>query len=103
MTVQAGVLQLLRDLVDEIGLAVLLVTHDLGVMSAVADEVTVMRHGGSSRPAPRRLVLHGARSTRTRVAAGRAARLDAEQSPGSLVETLLEHPAPLPEESDDGR
>jgi peptide/nickel transport system ATP-binding protein len=45
VTVQAGVLHLLRDLASELGLAVLLVTHDLGVMSAVADRVAVMRHG----------------------------------------------------------
>ena len=45
VTVQAGVLHLLRDLAAEMGLAVLLVTHDLGVMSAVADRVAVMRHG----------------------------------------------------------
>ena len=45
VTVQAGVLHLLRDLAAERNLAVLLVTHDLGVMSAVADDVAVMRHG----------------------------------------------------------
>ncbi|MCK6065409.1 MULTISPECIES: ABC transporter ATP-binding protein [Microbacterium] len=45
VTVQAGVLHLLRDLAVERNLAVLLVTHDLGVMSAVADDVAVMRHG----------------------------------------------------------
>ncbi|TWF79497.1 peptide/nickel transport system ATP-binding protein [Pseudonocardia hierapolitana] len=45
VTVQAGVLHLLRDLAREMGLAVLLVTHDLGVMSAVADRVAVMRDG----------------------------------------------------------
>jgi peptide/nickel transport system ATP-binding protein len=45
VTVQAGVLRLLRELTDDLGLAVLLVTHDLGVMSAVADTVAVMRHG----------------------------------------------------------
>jgi len=45
VTVQAGVLHLLRDLAREMGLAVLLVTHDLGVMSAVADRVAVMREG----------------------------------------------------------
>jgi len=45
VTVQAGVLHLLRDLATDMGLAVLLVTHDLGVMSAVADRVAVMRHG----------------------------------------------------------
>jgi ABC-type dipeptide/oligopeptide/nickel transport system ATPase component len=53
VTVQAGVLQLLRELVDESGLSVLLVTHDLGVMSAVADEVTVMRAGLVVETGPR--------------------------------------------------
>jgi peptide/nickel transport system ATP-binding protein len=45
VTVQAGILRLLRDLATERELAVLLVTHDLGVMSAVADDVAVMRDG----------------------------------------------------------
>jgi peptide/nickel transport system ATP-binding protein len=45
VTVQAGILHLLRDLALERELAVLLVTHDLGVMSAIADDVAVMRHG----------------------------------------------------------
>jgi len=45
VTVQAGVLHLLRELATEMGLAVLLVTHDLGVLSAVADRVAVMRGG----------------------------------------------------------
>ena len=45
VTVQAGVLHLLRSLADDMGLAVLLVTHDLGVMSAAADDVAVMRNG----------------------------------------------------------
>ena len=45
VTVQAGILHLLRELAAERDLAVLLVTHDLGVMSAVADDVAVMRYG----------------------------------------------------------
>lgn len=45
VTVQAGILRLLRDLATERHLAVLLVTHDLGVMSAIADEVAVMKNG----------------------------------------------------------
>lgn len=45
VTVQAGILQLLRDLAVERNLAVLLVTHDLGVMSAIADKVAVMKDG----------------------------------------------------------
>ncbi len=45
VTVQAGILHLLRDLANDADLAVLLVTHDLGVMSAVADDVAIMRYG----------------------------------------------------------
>ncbi|WP_200332184.1 ABC transporter ATP-binding protein [Leucobacter sp. L43] len=45
VTVQAGILRLLRELCDEYGLAILLVSHDLGVMSAVADSLIVMRRG----------------------------------------------------------
>ncbi|WP_350350044.1 ABC transporter ATP-binding protein [Agromyces sp. G08B096] len=45
VTVQAGILRLLRRLCDELGIAVILVTHDLGVMSALADTIAVMRDG----------------------------------------------------------
>jgi len=45
VTVQAGILKLLRDLAIGRNLAVLLVTHDLGVMSAIADKVAVMKDG----------------------------------------------------------
>ena len=45
VTVQAGILKLLRDLAIERNLTVLLVTHDLGVMSAIADRVAVMKDG----------------------------------------------------------
>jgi peptide/nickel transport system ATP-binding protein len=45
VTVQAGVLRLLRRLCDDLGIAILLVTHDLGVMSALADTIVVMRDG----------------------------------------------------------
>ncbi|MFJ3380736.1 dipeptide ABC transporter ATP-binding protein [Curtobacterium sp. NPDC090217] len=42
---QAAVLDLVADLGRELGMAVLLVSHDLGVVSAMADEIAVMRHG----------------------------------------------------------
>ncbi|PZE35344.1 ABC transporter ATP-binding protein [Curtobacterium sp. MCPF17_031] len=45
VTVQAGILDLLRTLCRDRGLAVLLITHDMGVVADVADEVLVMRRG----------------------------------------------------------
>ncbi len=45
VVVQAGILKLLKDLCLDMNLAIILVTHDLGVMSALADTIQVMREG----------------------------------------------------------
>jgi oligopeptide/dipeptide ABC transporter ATP-binding protein len=45
VTVQAGILSLLARLRREHGLAVILITHDLGVMSTIADRLTVFYAG----------------------------------------------------------
>jgi peptide/nickel transport system ATP-binding protein len=45
VTIQSQVLELLRDLRRRLGLAVLLITHDLGVVAEMADRVAVMHAG----------------------------------------------------------
>src|SRR5690606_13004083 len=45
VTVQAQVLELLTDLAERLGTAVVLITHDLGVVAGMADRVTVMYAG----------------------------------------------------------
>lgn len=45
VTVQAEILDLLRDLQLELGMALVLVTHDLGVVADICDDVVVMRNG----------------------------------------------------------
>jgi len=45
VTVQAQILDLLRDLQAETGMAIILITHDLGVIAEMADEVAVMYAG----------------------------------------------------------
>jgi microcin C transport system ATP-binding protein len=45
VTVQAQILKLLKDLQREHGMAILLITHDLGIVRKVADRVCVMTHG----------------------------------------------------------
>jgi peptide/nickel transport system ATP-binding protein len=66
VTVQAGVLRLLRELCDSLDLAILLVTHDLGVMSALADTVTVMRYGEVVEHGTRYQVIREPRSDYTK-------------------------------------
>jgi len=45
VTVQAQVLGLLKDLQERLGMSMLLITHDLGVVANMADEVVVIYHG----------------------------------------------------------
>jgi microcin C transport system ATP-binding protein len=45
VTIQAEILELLRDLKQRLGMAMLFISHDLNVVRRVADRVAVMRHG----------------------------------------------------------
>jgi glutathione transport system ATP-binding protein len=45
VTIQAQILDLIRKLQQEIGMAVLFITHDMGVVAEIADRVCVMRFG----------------------------------------------------------
>lgn len=45
VTIQAQILELMRDLQRELGMAIMLITHDLGVVAEMADRVAVM-YGG---------------------------------------------------------
>ncbi len=45
VTIQARILKLIRDLQNELGMALLLITHDLGIVANMAERVVVMYHG----------------------------------------------------------
>ena len=45
VTVQAEILDILDELVTELGIALILISHDLGVISRIADRTLVMYHG----------------------------------------------------------
>ena len=66
VTVQAGILRLLRRLCKEKNLAVILITHDLGVLSALADSITVMYAGRVAESGPTSQVMGHARHPYTR-------------------------------------
>ncbi|HZF35707.1 MAG TPA: ABC transporter ATP-binding protein [Candidatus Angelobacter sp.] len=45
VTIQAQILKLMQDLQAELGMAVLVITHDLGVVANMAEEIVVLYHG----------------------------------------------------------
>jgi peptide/nickel transport system ATP-binding protein len=57
VSVQAAVLDLLDDLRRRLGLAILFITHDLGVVAAIADEVVVLEQGEVREHGPAGRVL----------------------------------------------
>jgi peptide/nickel transport system ATP-binding protein len=52
VTIQAGVLDVFRDLRDRLGTAIVMITHDLGVVADIADRAVVMYAGRAVEQAP---------------------------------------------------
>ena len=52
VTIQAQILTLIRELQDDLGMAVLFITHDMGVVAEMADDVLVMWRGRKVEQAP---------------------------------------------------
>jgi peptide/nickel transport system ATP-binding protein len=52
VTIQAGILDLLRELRQRLGTAIILITHNLGVVADLADRVVVMYAGRKAEEAP---------------------------------------------------
>ncbi len=66
VSVQAQVLNLLRDLQDELGLAYVFISHDLAVVRFISDEVLVMKDGVVVEQAPVAQILEAPREEYTR-------------------------------------
>ena len=66
VTIQAQILDLMRDLKDRVGAAIMLITHDLGVVAEVADQVVVMYAGRKVEEAPVRQLFANPRHPYTR-------------------------------------
>ena len=65
-TIQAQILDLLRDMRDAMGLALLLITHDFGVVAESADRVAVMHRGTIVEEAPVRELFRNPQHPYTR-------------------------------------
>ncbi|MFI6343917.1 ABC transporter ATP-binding protein [Streptomyces sp. NPDC050560] len=67
VTVQAEILDLLTELRERTGLALVVVSHDLAVVAQLCDEVVVLRHGEVVEQGPTRTVLRHPRHAYTRL------------------------------------
>jgi ABC-type dipeptide/oligopeptide/nickel transport system ATPase component len=66
VSVQAAVLRLLKQLQDELGLALLFITHDLAVVATVADRVLVLDQGRLLESGPTDVILNSPKHPYTR-------------------------------------
>ncbi|MEJ8642376.1 ABC transporter ATP-binding protein [Streptomyces sp. MS1.HAVA.3] len=80
VTVQAQILDLIRDLQKEFGSAVIMITHDLGVVAEMADEILVMYGGRCVERGTAEKVFYEPRHPYTWGLLGSMPRIDREQT-----------------------
>ncbi|MHC2103909.1 MULTISPECIES: ABC transporter ATP-binding protein [unclassified Methylobacterium] len=94
VTIQAQILDLMRDLKHRVGAAIMLITHDLGVVAEVADRVVVMYAGRKVEEASVRDLFRAPRHPYTRGLMGAVPKLGAVEH--GATERLAEIPGMVP-------
>jgi oligopeptide/dipeptide ABC transporter ATP-binding protein len=96
VTTQAQILKLLRDLVDDRGLALLMITHNLGVVREAADTVYVMYAGSVVEHAPTAELFARPRHPYTRALIDCVPKLSGEATFRGIDGSLPDYAAPPP-------
>jgi len=96
VTVQAQILDLLRDLQAETGMSIILITHDLGVVAEMADEVAVMYAGRVVERAPAGALFGDPMHPYTLGLLGSVPRLDEERETLLAIDGSVPPPFALP-------
>jgi len=97
VTVQAQILDLLRRLREETGTAIMLITHDLGVIAELADEVIVMYAGKVVEHASVAALFATPQHPYTIGLLGSIPRLDGDAARLATIEGAVPNPLTLPE------
>jgi peptide/nickel transport system ATP-binding protein len=84
VTVQAEILELLRDLRDKYGTSIVLITHNMGVVADLADRVVVMYQGDVVEEAPARTLFAEPRQDYTRALLAAVPHLGQNSASGGL-------------------
>jgi oligopeptide/dipeptide ABC transporter ATP-binding protein len=96
VTIQAQILDLMRDLQARLGTAIILITHDLGVIAETADEVVVMYAGKVVEKASAAALFADAQHPYTLGLMASIPRLDADRRRLSTIEGMVPPPDAMP-------
>ena len=96
VTIQAQILDLMRDLKAAAGAAIILITHDLGVVAEVCDEVAVMYAGEIVERAPVDVLFAGPQHPYTIGLLGSMPRLDSSAAELAAIDGMVPNMAALP-------
>jgi len=96
VTIQAQILDLLRDLQQRLGMAILIITHDLGVIAELVDEVVVMYAGKIVESAPVQQLFDDPQHPYTIGLLGSIPRLDVQRARLATIEGSVPSPASQP-------
>ena len=96
VTIQAQILDLMHTLQQETGTAIILITHDLGVVAEVADDVVVMYAGRVVEQGPVQALFDTPQHPYTVGLLGSIPRLDGEQTRLAAINGQVPNPLRLP-------
>jgi peptide/nickel transport system ATP-binding protein len=96
VTIQAQILELMRELREETGTAIILITHDLGVVAELAHDVAVMYSGRIVETAPVEALFARPQHPYTIGLLGSIPRLDLEQARLAAIEGQVPDPLSAP-------
>ncbi len=97
VTIQAQILNIIREMQRELGTAVIFITHDMGVVAEMADEVVVMWRGRQVESGPVQQIFDAPRHPYTQTLLAAVPRL------GSMRGQRYPHRAPIAVMQDDGQ
>jgi len=101
VTVQAEILDLMAELIRETGTAMVLITHDMGVIARLADRVCVMKDGAYVEEGPVEEVFSAPKTDYTRALLAAIPRLDRDDRGGRPTLTPVAADAPVVVEGKD--
>jgi peptide/nickel transport system ATP-binding protein len=96
VTTQAQILELMKDLQQEFGMAIMFITHDLGVIAEMADDVIVMYLGHEVEAADVDTLFHAPRHPYTRALLRSIPRIDQRVESLQTIQGMVPDPFSIP-------